>query len=845
MRLFTKIFAGLAYLIIFMIILMLAVRQGYLDKHIQSFVQFYINQKVLYAKISDLHVTGRKLTIKKMTINFTSKEFTNLAVLEFNDVKVELDFNNIINKQFFTANITVGDFAIITEDNKEILRSIVTSSYKINLFKNAIEGKTEFNSVKTLAYSSGHSHTMLNGSGSYTYHNRIFGENKVIIAKCNFGNKSSLNLHAKLRDNRITASGKFLHIPIMLYKNIKEILPDNKIVLFLDEYVKAGNIDYGEFSLNLKKHSLEQDTLTKENFSGKFQVTNLEYKYNKDFPSLKDAEVDIAISGNEAKFLIHKSYYGSSILPNGIITLKWTGIDTSTLIFHSTSHGSVKDLIAFIPAPAYENMKNRGIDLKNFTGTADSVIKLNIPISPKVKNSYEVSTTISGAGINIFNSKIVIKDLKLNGLFTGEKLSLNGSGKINHLDSTINYEHHIKNNDVKEEDEFLLQIKTTLKGQNQQIGLIKLISGKALINMEYKGHKNGLETVAAKANLQDIEFYIDKVAIHKRAGASANFSLNGSFDKKLQSNIEMKLLGDNNLDILGNLKIAGAKYEISLPRIKYKETDIKCNLVIDRDNFNANISGAKLDLSEINMIEFLQKQQEAVKVHLRLDIDSIKMKNNISFHDVKSQISCNKTQCFSGYLDSKIGDKFLRAALSSSEDEEQWDITSNDAGKVFKSLDLYNKMGNGTMFITINLKKNVVHLGEVIPVINGTFVFRDFLASDTSFFTKIVSFISLPGLINFITNNKNIHFSNMSGNFSYIDNMITISKTSASGSAFDFTMSGSIDTAKHKIRLKGVVTPSIYGINNLMKNVPILGSFLSMGRRKGIIIAPYSISQGY
>jgi hypothetical protein len=844
MKLFTRIFVGLCYLITLIAILLLTARQGYLDKPLQDLAQFYLNKKGLAARISNFHITGGKLTIEKITVKFTSKELTNIVILEFKDLKAELNLSNIINKQFLKANIAIGDFAIITEDNKEILSSIIIGDYEVNLFKNTIDGKIEFTSGKILAYSNVNSHGVLNGFGSYTYHNKIFGENKIISAKCNFGSKSSVYFTEQLKGGRLTASGKLSDIPIMLYRSVKEILPNNKIVLFLDEYVKAGNIFYGEFNLDLNKHALEQGNLTRENLSAKFQVTNLEYKYNKDFPSIKDAEVDIAISGSEATFLIHKSYSGSSILANGIITLNWTGIDTSTLIFQATSHGSVKDLIDFIPPLAYENMKNRGIDLKDFNGIAYSVIKLKIPISPEVKNSYKVSTIISDASISIFKNKVLIKDLKLNGLFTGDRLSFTGTGKINNFNSTVNYEHHI-NNSAKIADEFSLKIQTMVRGQSQPIGLIALISGDAIIDMEYKGQKNGLETLTAKANLQDTEFYIDKVAIHKTAGARANFSLNGTFEQNAPSNIEMKLIGDNNLDILGHLKIAKDKYEISLPIIKHKETDIKCNLVIDRDNFHANISGATLDLSEINMMEFLQKQQEEVNSHLRIDIDSIKMKNNILFREVKSQILCNKMQCFSGYLDSKIGDKFFRATLDSSENKEQWDITSNDAGKVFKALGLYNKMSNGTMLVTINLKKNVVHLGEVIPVINGTFVFRDFLASDTSFLTKIVSFISLPGLIKFITNNQNIHFADMSGNFSYINNMIRISKTSASGSAFDFTMSGSIDTDKHQVRLKGVVTPSIYGINNLMKNVPILGSLLSRGRRKGIIIAPYSISQSY
>ncbi len=96
-----------------------------------------------------------------------------------------------------------------------------------------------------------------------------------------------------------------------------------------------------------------------------------------------------------------------------------------------------------------------------------------------------------------------------------------------------------------------------------------------------------------------------------------------------------------------------------------------------------------------------------------------------------------------------------------------------------------------------------------------------------------------------ITNNHNIRFEKMAGKFGFKDGILKIEDGGAEGAYFDFTMAGTINTNERVIKLKGSIVPSLYGINTLLKHIPIVGTILSGGHRKGLVSAPYFIKNKY
>ena len=132
-------------------------------------------------------------------------------------------------------------------------------------------------------------------------------------------------------------------------------------------------------------------------------------------------------------------------------------------------------------------------------------------------------------------------------------------------------------------------------------------------------------------------------------------------------------------------------------------------------------------------------------------------------------------------------------------------------------------MKAGIMLVILNTKRQEVKTGEIVPILDGTFTFRNFVVVDTPFLTRLVSFVSLPGLTNLITNNKDVIFKVMNGKFDYGKDIINITESAAEGPFFDFTLTGKINTLQHKIDIGGNVIPSMYGLSTLLKSIPVLG----------------------
>ncbi len=230
-------------------------------------------------------------------------------------------------------------------------------------------------------------------------------------------------------------------------------------------------------------------------------------------------DTNIIISGPEIKFLINEAYSGKSVVSDGIMTFKWEGLDKSQFVFNATAKGEINDLIAFVPNDAYQNIKAQNIDLKTIKGTANSIIELIIPISPNIPNSYNVLSTLTNISFNTLDNNILLQNGEAKGSFKDNKLNISGKGNINNYASSFTYDHDIsdKNN------ECLLKIKSNIAANNQRFGVFKLISGSTVLNFEYKKQHNNESFITVNSNLNNLEFYIDKVSIHKKLYKKSQF----------------------------------------------------------------------------------------------------------------------------------------------------------------------------------------------------------------------------------------------------------------------------------------------------------------------------------
>ncbi|XVN40353.1 MAG: DUF3971 domain-containing protein [Rickettsia endosymbiont of Argas persicus] len=829
---FISIFATFISLFLIATLIFYSAKHGHMNAPLKKIIEFYLSKSDVKAVIDELDFKENHLSINKISLYLIDN-----AKGEINDFDIYLDFKNLFSNSLLSANFNINKFSVISNNNEEIINTSINGDYLLNILKN-ISIDIRLSSIKSDILADEEGASLPLGSALCTYKASSVKNNpKIVDCNLNFGNKASLTLNSSITDKNIDANAKAVNIPLVIYKTVEKIIPNNAAISYLHKHIKQGHIQNGELSIKLDRRALKENILEDNNLKANLHISNFEYKYHKDLPALTKVDTNIIISGPEIKFLINEAYSGNSIISDGIMLFKWEGHDKSKFIFNATAKGEVSDLTNFIPNNAYQNIKDQNIDLKKIKGAANSIIEIVIPINPNISNSYNVVSTLSNLNFNTLNNNIILQNGEAKVTFKDNQLNIVGKGKINNYASNFTYDHDL----VDEKSACVLKVKSNVTANNQKFGILKLVSGATLLNFEYKKQNRDIASITVNANLDNLEFYIDKVAIHKKLYKKANFSLYTKLDdQNLNKNIEFNILGEDNLKINGNILIKKNSYNIALSSINHAQTKLTGKITIDDHNIDTQLSGSLLDLSNSNMMQFLEKEGDSTyNITLKTNISKILLKGGVALDNFDLVIKCDKVRCFYGFLNSNISNnKKVRMSLTADESHERWLIESDDAGALLKGLGMYTTMQNGYIKLNLNTKRYEVKKGDVIPILDGRFYIKHFTVVDTPFLTRLVSFVSLPGFLSSITNNKNILFEDMSGKFSYRGNVITLSDTEAHGPFFDFTMKGSIDTNKKLIHVKGNVIPSFFLISSIVTKIPVVGKIFSK-------VAPYSLKMQY
>lgn len=829
---FISIFTTFAALFLVAYLIFYSANHGHMNKPLKRVIEFYLSKNDIKAVIDDLNFKENHLIINKISLYLIDN-----AEGEINDLDITLNFKNLFSNSLIEAYFNVAQFSVISNNKEEIINTQINGDYSLNIFQRNILTNINLTSIKSDILTDEKGAGLPLGKAICVYKTSNTKNNpKIADCKLNFGNKASLSLNSKVTDKNIDANANIVNIPLIIYQTVEKIIPNNPVISYLREHIKQGHIQNGELSIKLDRKFLKENILEDDNLKANLHISNFEYKYHKDLTALTKVDTNVVISGAEVKFLINEAYSGNSVLSNGIMTFKWEGPLKSQFVFNATAKGEISDLVDFIPNDAYQNIKNEDIDLKGIKGNANSIIEIIIPINSEIDNSYNVTSTLTDINFNTLSNNILLQQGEAKGVFKDNQLNITGKGKINNYVSNFTYDHDM----VDENNNCLLKIKSSITANNKSFGILKLMSGSAVLDFEYKKQNNNT-TIDLNSNLDNLEFYIDKVAIHKQLRKKANLNIHTKLsDKGSDKNIEFNLSGDDSLKISGNILAKKDIYNISLSSINHKNTRLRGKITIDSHNLNTEIYGSVLDLSNSNMMEFLQKDGDSTRnVMLKTNIYKVLLKDNVILDNFDLAIKCDKVRCFSGFLNSNISNNGkVRMSLTAQESYEQWLIESDNAGALLKGLGMYSSMQDGYAKINLNTRRYKVKKGDIIPILDGKFYITRFALTDTPFLTRLVSFVSMPGFLSSITNNKNISFEDMNGNFSYQGSVITLSGAEAHGPFFDFTMKGNIDTNQKLIQIKGNVIPSFFFISSIVTKIPVVGKIFSK-------VAPYSLKIQY
>ena len=228
--------------------------------------------------------------------------------------------------------------------------------------------------------------------------------------------------------------------------------------------------------------------------------------------------------------------------------------------------------------------------------------------------------------------------------------------------------------------------------------------------------------------------------------------------------------------------------------------------------------------------------EKAKPQHADLDLD-IKLGVVAGFyaepaHGLELRLSRRNGRIRSFALNAKIGrDTPLIGEMRSrvSNGKPVLYFETSDAGALFRFTDVYQRMVGGKMWIGMDPPTQ-----EQTPQ-EGLINVRDFAIRDEGTLDRMVSNASSgPRNVNVV------EFSQARADFVKTPGRMQVRDGVVRGPLIGATIEGQIDYAHDEINMRGTLVP-FYGLNNILNQVPILGTFLG-GNKEGVFGITYEVT---
>jgi len=589
-----KIILKLLSIIIIFIALMAGLftiaNTGALDKQIKLALQYGFKLNGAKAKFYNFKFKDGVITASNFNIKTGTGE-TKLTNIELH--------TSLLSDFGLSLKLIPTNFIVVDENSQQFISASIDGIMKLGI--NGIK-ETQFN-LKTINISDQikdiNNNPLEIGSAHFSYTKPT--DKNLIEFDLNFGDSIKLNVSNSKEDtNNILLHAE--NTPLLFYKLADKMLPENNLFDFLNSSIKNGYIKNADISFNLDTNFL----------SGSAKILKLDYNYDDESPTVESMDIDVTLNGSKTQFIINSAYSTDIHLSEGVIDMDWQGLDHTTLYVKALGKGPAKGLTDFIPPSQHESMRKANIDIRKIRGNVDAKIYLEIPLKPGTKNIYDIKAEIPNASLDIFKNYVQLRSTKISGFFDGNQVKLHGVGKLNSFNTSLDFIYN-----VEDEAEFnhKLDIRTHFKTKSskkkgdQKIAFITLLDGSSILDLKYI-NKQSKGYITVDSDITNLELYFDKLGIRKEKNVPARIKIDGLFDDPTHGTISFNTFSNEGLSVVGDVEITNSKAEINFKEIKNKSTDITGLVHVFDNEIIAQLNGKTLDLSETDMLQFLEKERD-------------------------------------------------------------------------------------------------------------------------------------------------------------------------------------------------------------------------------------------
>ena len=256
-----------------MVLAIYGLRAGKLNTPINYALQYYFQFKKIDPQIGYLALEGSQARIDSIVISRNGIEFT------LNNIVINYNFDLNYKESRFSAVVQIDKIKASTPDNQQLATGRIDIDYESFFIKNESKVLLDIDDIfyKQAPNNADKPIELQNGKVQIEY--SFANKQPKYDIKVNFEEDVTFDLHGTLGNN-IIFTGEVKNLPVTIYKPIYYLSQKNDLLIFLNEFIKGGILEYGEFRVNVSEEDIKNSNYNGENIKSFVKVRDLKFVYN-------------------------------------------------------------------------------------------------------------------------------------------------------------------------------------------------------------------------------------------------------------------------------------------------------------------------------------------------------------------------------------------------------------------------------------------------------------------------------------------------------------------------------------------------------------------------------------
>ncbi|MCB2082420.1 MAG: AsmA-like C-terminal domain-containing protein, partial [Rickettsiales bacterium] len=537
---------------------------------------------------------------------------------------------------------------------------------------------------------------------------------------------------------------------------------------------------------------------------------------------------------------------------NGNVSIMNMG-ETPELAGQVEARGPVTDIIIANAALAETETEMMATRLSEISGQANSQFSIEMPLSQVVRGD-QVRFALDSELQNVAAPELVgdysISEGNFKLHYRKQDITMQGQARVNNVPVTIAYKRTPDAHAVEEGQYTFTSTLTPSELEKLGVDLPEVVYGNMDVTLEMW---QGLKDVRFEGNIAAKEIQLSIPALGwiepRTMPFRASFSATPGQNKQLRVNRFTIDAGDGFLKANGSLELDNVaspeSWKVTLESLRYGDNDLSFRIQHSSGGvLRADIRGKQWDVRPLITAYWANVLPETKEQYIRVnaDINHVLAAGDVVLDDfllVTRDVTGCPEATLGARIRGEIGKGFSYRARQS-EEGCMIRVQTEDAGHMLRAMDFPGYIRNGALELSARYEDQK---DSRYAIYDGKVHAKDFTLQKAPVLAKLLSLGSLVGVLDLL-NGQGITFNKLKGEFSYVEDLLSLKGVKASGNALGFTLEGNVQPKQATMDLKGALVPA-YALNTILGNVPLLGKLLVGKEGEGVLATNYSLSGSY